>query len=69
MDRGLVLWNAIIAQDKDFAEMNYEDLAKKICTNDIFKLTFKETSVTMATSFYLNVSNRTLRTTCMLTFR
>ena len=43
--RGLILWNAIIAQDKDFADTNKRDLAKKIRSIDIFKeLTFKETS-------------------------
>ena len=47
--RGPILWNAIIAQDKDFADTNYKDLAKKIRSIDIFKeLTFKETSVTTA---------------------
>jgi len=44
-----ILWNAIIAQDKDFADTNYKDLAKKIRSIEIFsKLTFKETSVTTA---------------------
>ena len=44
-----MLWNAFIAQDKDFADTNYKDLAKKIRSIDIFKeLTFKETSVTTA---------------------
>ena len=43
---GPILWNAIIAQDKDFADTNYKDLAKKIRSIDISKeLTFKETSV------------------------
>ena len=28
--RGPILWNVIIAQDKDFADTNYKDLAKKI---------------------------------------
>ena len=47
--RGPILWNAIIVQDKDFADTNYKDLAKKIHSIDIFKeLTFKETSVTTA---------------------
>ena len=47
--RGPILWNAIIAQDKDFADTNYKDLAKKIRSIDIFKeLNFKETSVTTA---------------------
>ena len=47
--RGPILWNAIIAQDKDFADTNYKNLAKKICLMDIFKeFTFKETSVTTA---------------------
>ena len=47
--RGPILWNAIISQDKDFADTNYKDLAKKIRSIDIFKeLTFKETSVTTA---------------------
>ena len=35
--RGPILWNAIIAQDKGFADKNYKDLAKKICSIDIFK--------------------------------
>ena len=44
-----ILWNAIISQDKDFADTNYKDLAKKIRLIDVFQeLTFKETSVTMA---------------------
>jgi len=47
--KGPMLWNAIIAQDRDFADTNYKDLAKKIRSIDIFKeLTFKETSVTTA---------------------
>ena len=47
--RGPILWNAIIAQEKDFADTNYEDLAKKIRSIEIFReLTFKETSVTTA---------------------
>jgi len=47
--RGPILWNTIIAQDKDFVNMNYKDLANKIHSIDIFKeVTFKETSVTMA---------------------
>ena len=45
--RSPILWNAIIAQDKDFADMNYKDLAKKFRSIEIFReLTFKETSVT-----------------------
>jgi len=47
--RGPILWNAVIAQDKDFADTNCKDLAKEIHSTDIFKeLTFKETSVTTA---------------------
>ena len=47
--RGKILLDAIIAQDKDFADTNYKDLAKKIRSFDIFKeWTFKETSVTTA---------------------
>jgi len=47
--RGPILWNAIIAQDKDFADTNYKDLAKKIRSIEIFReLTLKETSVTTA---------------------
>ena len=47
--RGPILKNAIIAQDKDFADTNYKELAKKIRSVDIFKeLTFKEISATTA---------------------
>ena len=50
--RGPILGNAALSlprTDKDFADTNYKDLAKKICSIDIFKgLTFKETSVTTA---------------------
>ena len=43
------MWNVVIAQDKDFADTNYKDPAKKIRSIDIFKeLTFNETSVTTA---------------------
>ena len=35
--RGPILWNAIISQDRDFADTNYKDLAKKIRSDDIFK--------------------------------
>ena len=47
--RGPVLWNVIIAQDKDFADTNYKDLAKKIRSIEILReSTFKGTSVTTA---------------------
>ena len=36
--RGPILWNAIIAQDKDFADTNYKDLAKKIRSIDNTRL-------------------------------